>query len=229
MVKNMGIDDKILKEIGRYKQINNYLTEQEIPPAEDPALPPPPDAGIPPVDDAALPADPATATPPPAPVDTTPQPVDTATDPDVEKIGDEKEGKEELEITDLVKSQKTVEKKQEEYFDTLFKHLNDLENKLSDMDTIVNKLNDLEAKVEKYRPKSSQEKLELRSLDSGPFNQKLSDFFEDKREDFEKTGKEEYILTKDEVEDYSPSEIKKSFRDFEQGKDDIEDNFQKIR
>jgi hypothetical protein len=176
-----------------------------------------------------LPADPATATPPPAPVDTTPQPVDTATDPDVEKIGDEKEGKEELEITDLVKSQKTVEKKQEEYFDTLFKHLNDLENKLSDMDTIVNKLNDLEAKVEKYRPKSSQEKLELRSLDSGPFNQKLSDFFEDKREDFEKTGKEEYILTKDEVEDYSPSEIKKSFRDFEQGKDDIEDNFQKIR
>ncbi len=229
----MGIDYKILKEISRYKQINNYLTEQDVPPppAEEPALPPAPDAGGPPTDITTLPAPTdaaAGATPPPAPA-TPPQPVDTATDPDVEKIGDEKEGKKELEITDLVKSQKNVEKKQEEYFDNLFKHLTDLENKLSDMDSIMTKLNDLEAKVEKYRPKSSQEKLELRSLDSGPFNQKLSDFFEDKREDFEKTGKEEYILTKDEVEDYSPSDIKKSFRDFEQGRDDIEDNFQKLR
>jgi hypothetical protein len=55
------------------------------------------------------------ATPPPAPV-TGGTTVDIESDPDVEKIGDEKEGKEELEITDLVKSQKTVEKKQEEYF-----------------------------------------------------------------------------------------------------------------
>jgi len=224
----MGIDNKILEEISRYRQINVYLTEQDVPPAEQPALPPPPDAGAMPPAEGAMPPPPtdaAAGAPPPPPA----QPVDPATDPDVEKIGDEKEDKEELEITDLVKSQKNVETKQEEYFDTLFKHLNDLEGKLSDMDMIVNKLNDLEAKVEKYRPKSSQEKLELRSLDSGPFNQKLSDFFEDKREDFEKTGKEEYILTKDDVEDYSPSEIKKSFRDFEQGRDDIEDNFQKIR
>jgi len=230
----MGIDNKILKEISRYKQINNYLMEQDVPPpAEEPALPPPPDAGMPPADAAAPPVDAAAVPPPapgaPAPGAPTPQPVDTATDPDVEKIGDEKEDKKELEITDLVKSQKNVETKQEEYFDTLFKHLNDLENKLSDMDMIVNKLNDLEAKVEKYRPKSPNEKLQLRSLDSGPFNQKLSDFFEDKKEDFEKTGKEEYILTKDEVEDYSPSDIKKSFRDFEQGRDNIEDNFQKLR
>ena len=84
------------------------------------------------------------------------------------------------------------------------------------MDNIVNKLNDLENKIEKYRVKTPEEKLELRSLDSGPFNQKLTDFFDDKQEDMKKTGKNEYILTQDEVQDYSPLEIKKSFRNFEQ-------------
>jgi hypothetical protein len=79
----------------------------------------------------------------------------------------------------------------------------------------MTKLNDLEAKVEKYREKTPQERLELRTLDSGPFNQKLSQFFDDKEEDMEKTGKNEYILTQDEVEDYSPNEIKKTFRNFE--------------
>lgn len=211
----MRIDVKILDELRRYNQINNYITEQEVPPppADPAAIPPPPgDLGaVPPP-----PGDPAAAVPPP-PGDTAaaaaPQPVDVATDPDVEKIGEEKKG-EELEITDLVKSQKNIETKQEEYFDNLFKHLEDLESKLSNMDQIVTKLNDLEAKVEKYRTKTPEEKLELRSLDSGPFNQKLSDFFEDKEIDLEKSGKNEYVLTKNEVEEYSPIDIKKSFRDF---------------
>jgi hypothetical protein len=217
----MKIEQKILEEVRRYNNINRYISEQELPPPPaDPAaagIPPadPAAAGIPPADPAAVPpADPAAAgTPPPSPVDTT-------TDPDVEKIGDEKEeNKKELDITDLVTSQKKVEDKQEEYFNNLFKSLQDLEQKLSSMDTIVNKLNDLEAKVEKYRVKSPEEKMELRSLDSGPFNQKLSQYFEDKQDDFEKQGREEYILTKDEVEDFSPSEVKKSFRNFEEGRD----------
>jgi len=215
----MKIEQKILEEVRRYNNINRYISEQELPPPPaDPAaagIPPADPAAVPPADPAAVPpADPAAAgTPPPSPVDTT-------TDPDVEKIGDEKEeNKKELDITDLVTSQKKVEDKQEEYFNNLFKSLQDLEQKLSSMDTIVNKLNDLEAKVEKYRVKSPEEKMELRSLDSGPFNQKLSQYFEDKQDDFEKQGREEYILTKDEVEDFSPSEVKKSFRNFEEGRD----------
>jgi hypothetical protein len=63
--------------------------------------------------------------------------------------------------------------------------------------------------LNKARPKTAQEKLELRSLDSGPFNQKLSSFFDDKQEDMEKSGKNEYVLTSDEVEQIVPSEIKK--------------------
>ncbi len=217
MVNQMRIDEKILNEISRYNEINNYIVEQDVPPppADAGAIPPPPE------DPGALPPPPADAgaVPPPgdpAAAGAAPQPVDVATDPDVEKIGEEgaeKKG-EELEITDLVKSQKNIETKQEEYFDNLFKHLEDLESKLSNMDQIVTKLNDLEAKVEKYRVKSPEEKLELRSLDSGPFNQKLSDFFEDKEIDMEKSGKNEYVLTKNEVEEYSPIDIKKSFRDF---------------
>jgi hypothetical protein len=69
-------------------------------------------------------------------------------------------------------------------------------------------------KVEKYRVKTPEEKLELRTLDSGPYNQKLSDFFQDKEEEMEKSGKNEYVLTQSEIEDYSNSDIKKSFRDF---------------
>jgi hypothetical protein len=219
------IDEKILNEILRYNSITNYILEQdaELPPPPGPeagTVPPPPDADagtIPP------PPGPEAGTVPPPPdadAGTVPPPqddtqtVDINTDPDVEKVGDEKENTKELDITDLVTSQKNVEEKQEEYFNNLFKHLTDLETRLGEMDNIMTKLNNLETKIEKIRPKSAQEKLELRTLDSGPFNQKLSDFFEDKQEDFEKTGRDEYILTKDEVEDYSSADIKKSFRNF---------------
>jgi len=208
----MAISETIIEELRRYNKINNYITEQEagLPPApgEDPlAAPTAPDAG-------ALPPSPdAGATPPP----TEAQPIDVSNDPDVEKVGDEgseETSTEELEITDLVKSQQNIETKQEEYFNNLFNQLNGLESKLKDMEGIFTKLNDIEAKIEKYREKTPQEKLELRSLDSGPFNQKLSDFFVDKEQEMEKSGKNEYILTTDEVESFTPSEIKTTFNDF---------------
>lgn len=215
----MNVDKKILEELSRFNSINKYINEQELPPppAEDPlaGLPADPMAAAPADPMAAPPVDPMAATPPPAPAaPETPQPVDVESDPDVEKVGDES-GKEELDITDLVKSQKNVEKRQEEYFEQLFGHLDNLENKLSEMDNIVNQLNSLEAKVEKYRTKTPEEKLGLRTLDSGPYNQKLSDFFIDKQDDMEKSGKNEYVLTSDEVTDFSPNEIQKTFRDFE--------------
>jgi len=211
----MKIDLKIIEEITRYNQINRYINEQELPPPPGGETPPPPGGETPPPPGGEVPPPPGGAPPPapPATGATEPQPVDLANDPDVEKL-DDKGNKEEIEVTDLVKGQKSVEQKQEEYFDTLFNHLNDLEQKLGTMDEIITKLNSLETKIEKYRMKTPEEKLELRTLDSGPFNQKLSQFFEDKEEDFEKSGKEQYIITPDDVESYSPNEIKRSFRDF---------------
>jgi len=218
----MSLDRKIISEIERYRNINKYITEQAL----DAAAPPPP--ADPAADLGAVappPADPAAAAPPPAApaADATPQPIDVANDPDVEKIDDEGEseekkddkeesGSEELDITELVDSQKSIEQKQEDYFENLFGRLTKLESKLGEMDQIMSKLNTLEAKIEKYREKTPQEKLELRTYDSYPFNQKLSDFFDDKKEEMELTGKKDYVLTSDDVTDINANDIKKSFQ-----------------
>jgi len=218
----MSLDKKILSEIDRYRSINKYITEQaeEIPttPEEDlGALAPLPGdigAGAPPPPAA------AEAVPPPAPDAPVSGLLDVDNDPDVERIddegnneeGDEGPDSEELDITELVDSQKSIETKQDEYFNNLFNQLNDLQSRLGEMDNIMNKLNSLENKIEKYREKTPQEKLELRTYDSYPFNQKLSQFFDDKSEEMEKTGKNEYVLTSDEVQDINTSDIKNSFQ-----------------
>lgn len=221
----MSIDEKILNEIKRYNSINNYISEQEVPPPPpvDPALDPAADpaAGAVPPPPGEAPVDPAAPAPPAAPEGET-TPVDVATDPDVEEIGAEGEGEvEELDITDLVDSQKTMADKQEEYFENLFNQIKTMEDKLSEMDNLVSKIDNLEVKFEKYRPKTAQEKLELRSLDSGPFKQNLADFFKDKEDEMEMTGKNEYVLTRDEVENFSPSEIEKTFNEPMEDEDDI--------
>lgn len=208
----MGINKKIISEIERYKNIDLYISEQfdmvepEAAPAEEPA-------------NTEMGAD--------NEVGEIPEPVDVETDPDVQVVDDEgnvedttetdteESGTEELEITDLVTAQKDIQSKQDEYMNTMFEKLADLETKLSSMDAIFDKINNLENKIEKYRQKTPEEKLELRSLDSYPYNQKLSDFFQDKEEEFEKTGKE-YTLTTDDVENFSSSEIKNTFNKFEQ-------------
>jgi hypothetical protein len=208
----MSLDKKIISEIERYRSINQYIMEQAAvppPPAEDALGALAPEAG---------------ATPPPAPAEAVPpaapQIIDVENDPDVEKLddegkseeGDEGEGSEELDVTELVDSQKNIEKKQEDYFNNLFNQLNDLQSKLGEMDNIMNKLNSLENKIEKYREKTPQEKLELRTYESYPFNQKLSQFFDDKSEEMEKTGKNDYVLTSDEVTDINVNDIKNSFQ-----------------
>ena len=185
----MSVDKKILEEIRKYNNINHYISEQEIP------LPEPIDGGE---EEISLDSDELE-------MDDV-QPVDVASDPDVEVVGEpevdsvssEDSGTEELDITDLVTAQKDMSTKQEEYMDSMMDRLNDLTSKLSDMDTIITKINDLE-------------KLSLRSLDSYPYNQKLTDFFMDKGPDMEKTGKNEYVLTSDEVESYTDSDVRKSF------------------
>jgi len=189
--------------------------EQEAP---EPDLGPlsPPDAGV---ESPPMPSG-QEETPPPSPSMGDSEVIDTETDDEVEKIddngdseesGDEDSSTEELDITDLVDSQKNIENRQEEYFENLFSQLSNLETKLSEMDNIMNKLNDLENKIEKYREKTPEEKLELRSYDSYPFNQKLSDFFDDKKQEMEISGKNDYILTSNDVVNINPEDIKTSF------------------
>lgn len=206
----MSVDKKIIEELNRYRSINKYIMEQDVPEIPPPGgeegaiTPPPPGGEIPPSPEAGA----------------APTPVDVENDPDVEKIGSEPKGEEtggdesgteELDITDLVTSQKDISKKQDDYFEELFAHIERLESRLGEMDNLVNKINSLEATIERSRPKTPQEKLELRSLDSGPYNQKLTDFFIDKEQDMQKSGKNEYILTSDDVENFTSSDVRTSF------------------
>ena len=131
----MSIDKKILKEIERHHRINKYITEQE---AGAPAI----DVPETPVGAPAAAEIPAVAEVPAGP----PQKLDVEADTEVEKIDDEgasSEGKEELEVTDLVKSQEKMEKKQDEYFNTLFGYITNLESKLGEMDQVIDRLNSI--------------------------------------------------------------------------------------
>jgi len=129
----------------------------------------------------------------------------------------------ELDVTDLVgkqdevnselSDQKDILSKNTESLDDLMSKLSDLENQLSSMEDVANKISSLEDKLEEYRPRTPEEQLGLRKHDSGPYNKTLSDFFTDKEEVFDKTGKKQYVLTKDAVEDYSDVDIQKSFGD----------------
>jgi hypothetical protein len=128
---------------------------------------------------------------------------------------------EEIDITDLVNMTKNIKNdldnnKQDNSMvigkmDDVFTKLTDLEQKLAQMDVVMSKIDELGSKVEMMKPETPQEKLEMRSLDSYPFNQKPQEFFAQKQGEMQATGKNEYVLTKDDVQNYSQDEVKTSF------------------
>jgi hypothetical protein len=215
------LEKTLMEELARYNAINRYtknLMEQgeELPPPPADAgmggeeLPPPPaDAGMggelpPPVDAAG-----GGELPPPSDTgmgEELPPPVD-----DVEEI----------DITDLVNMTKSIKKDMEDKksesdevvgkMDTVFTKLDDLENKLSQMDAVLSKIDQLGQRMEDMREKTPQEKLELRSLDSYPFNQNPQQFFANKQGEMRQSGKNEYILTKQDIDNYSNEMIRNSF------------------
>lgn len=206
----------LLEELRRFNEINKYvktlINEQDLPPVDPAALPVDTTAGtVPPVDTAAVPPTDPTAVPP----------TDTTNVPPVEgETSDEPDTTEEIDITDLVNMTKSIKKDLEdrnvdngnnEKMDQLFSKLNDLETKLQGMDELITKIDNLEIEVKNSKPKSPEEKLEMRSLDSYPFNENPQQFFDQKLDQMRMTGKNEYILTKDDVENYSKNEIMKSF------------------
>jgi hypothetical protein len=202
------LEQKLQEELNRYKAINKYgktmIMEQDAP--VDPAAPIDP-AAIPPadptLDPAAMPpADPA------APIDPAAAPGETDTT-------------EEIDITDLVNMTKSLKKDVEDNknengdvigkMDDVFTKLSDLESKLSQMDQVMAKIDELGAKVDASKPKTGVEKLEMRSLDSYPFNEKPQEFFAHKQGEMQASGKNEYVLTKNEVDNYPTDTIKTSF------------------
>lgn len=141
---------------------------------------------------------------------------DTASD-DIE-ASDETE---ELEVTDLIDGQKNLEDRfgdveskldaTSQKMDSVSAKLDSFEEKFAELDGVYDAVTGIENKIEDMKPKTPEQKLELRSLDSYPFNQKLTDFFDEKGEEMDETGKDEYVLTVDDVENMSKTDIAKSF------------------
>jgi len=206
------LEQKLQEELNRYKAINKYgktmIMEQdalggELPPPADPAAAP-----------AAAPADPA-ALPTDVPA------ADPTADAGAAPALPEGDTTEEIDITDLVDMTKSIKKdietnKQDHgavvsKMDDVFTKLGDLEQKLAQMDQVMAKINQLGTQVQQMKPETPVEKLEMRSLDSYPFNEKPQEFFAHKQGEMRQSGKNEYILTKDEVTNYSPDQVKTSF------------------
>jgi len=223
------LEKKLLEEVKRFNAINKYskkmIMEQDAPPpppADDAAgdVPPPPPAGdmgaptdIPPAGDAMG----GDVPPPPPAGDMGAAPMD-----DSGMSGDT----EEIDITDLVNMTKNIKNDLENNkqdnsavinkMDDVFTKLNDLESKLAQMDQVMAKIDQLGATVEANKPKSEVEKLEMRSLDSYPFNEKPQEFFAHKQGEMRASGKNEYVLTKDDVDNYPVDQIRSSFNQEDQ-------------
>lgn len=146
------------------------------------------------------------------------QPVDMGADMGMEQPADMGGGEEDVEIdvTELVKGSEEAKRSAEEATrntETLISKLADLESRLAKMDSITNKIDDLEREMIKRNP-TPVEKLELRSLSSFPYNQKLTDFWGQKHDGYEVTSddKKEYTLTTDDIDyAYSDNNVRQSF------------------
>jgi hypothetical protein len=170
-------------------------------------------------------------------IDSTPEanqeiPVDQGAEPAPEETPDELPAEEipvdqniepasdevELDVTELVRGSEAAKESADaanEKITQLMDMVNKLESQLSGMSAITDKIDGLEKEIERRNP-TPVEKLEMRSLDSFPYNIKLSDFWSEKGERYdtgsEEKQPEEYILTQQDVDnDYRESDIEDSF------------------
>ena len=210
----MSLEKQLREELDRYNSINNYqkksINEQEeLDPTDLPT-------GDEPLGDAPIGDEPVGD----APVDDLP--VDDA--PVDEIPAEEPEGDfdtEEIDITDLVNMTQNIKNDLDSSksdndavmgkMGDLFGKLDDLESKLSQMDDVIAKIDGLESKVTQMKEPTPQEKLEMRSLDSYPFNQNPADFFSQKQGEMKKSGKNEYVITKSDLDDINPAQMRASF------------------
>lgn len=121
------------------------------------------------------------------------------------------------EAKDLAQKAVTVGEKNTEFLQSLTDKLSNLESSLTKMDTIADKINKLEQEV-----KTPEEKLELRSLDSYPFNMKLTDYWEEKAtkdknyrisggEEMSDGQEKEYVIKPEDIDNYNENDIENSF------------------
>jgi hypothetical protein len=146
------------------------------------------------------------------------EPVDKsapAVEPEPEPANDDVE----VDVTSLVKGSEEAKHSADiasHNSEMLLQKLSALEARVANMDKVSAKIDGLEQEIIKRNP-TPVEKLEMRSLSSYPYSQKLTDYWADKEGPYNvmnngEEKKKEYVLTKDDVDgDYSDSNVKKSF------------------
>ena len=132
-------------------------------------------------------------------------------------LGDESSADDvEVDVTQLVKGSEEAKESADNAShktSVLLNKFNDLERRVAAMDSISGKIETLEKEIIKRNP-TPIEKLEMRSLDSYPFNIKLKDYWKDV-DGYDATSdnkEEEYTLTKDDVDTgFTDAGIKSTF------------------
>ena len=146
------------------------------------------------------------------PVDDIEEPVEEPIEEPVEDTSDDVE----IDVTSLVQGSeeaKMAAEKATQNTEMLLQKLSDLESRIASMDAVSSKIEALEKEIIKRNP-TPVEKLEMQSLSSFPYSQKLTDYWADKEGAYDvmDNKKDEYTLTQDEIDTtYSEPDIKKSF------------------
>lgn len=163
------------------------------------------------------------------------EPMDSPTDAPVPPPVEEPASDDvEIDVTSLVKGSEDAKHSADmatHNTEMLLQKLGNLEQRMNSMVAISAKIEDLEKEVIKRNP-TPVEKLEMRSFDSYPFNQKLTDYWADKEGAYDVMGKnkkpKEYVLTKTDIDsDYTDNNIMKSFAvDDNQYDEESIDNFE---
>ena len=137
------------------------------------------------------------------------------------EAGEEEEASEEeveeVDVTEIVTSTKDTAEKVDSVtskVDDILAKFGDLEGKLAGMGDIIHKIDSLEKEVEMRNP-TPVERLEMRSLDSFPFNVKLTDYWSDDKEGGEygaiEKKEKEFDVNVSDLSNYNSEEIKSSF------------------
>lgn len=222
------LEKMLQEEVNRFNGINKYMNKMIIEQAEAP---------LPNADELALPGGETALPGEEAPLDGTQTPLPGEESPlpgedlGVTPPSPEDDGTEEIDITDLVNMTKNIKNSLDAMnpenndtsakMDSVFSKLDGLEQKLAQMDLLINKIDNLEGKVEDMKEPTPVERLEMRSLDSYPFNQNPNDFFTEKQKEMKKSGKNEYVISKSDVSDYTNNLMRTSFNPEQE-----DDNFQ---
>jgi len=152
------------------------------------------------------------------PVDATEEPVEEPVEEPIEEPVEDTSDDVEIDVTSLVQGSeeaKMAAEKATQNTEMLLQKLSDLESRIASMDAVSSKIEALEKEIVKRNP-TPLEKLDVQVKHSFPYSQRLEDYWADKEGAYDVMGndkeKEEYTLTKDEIDTtYSEPDIKKSF------------------